>query len=346
MSEPATPDLNATALDTKPTTGREQGPDEVAPRRPLDFAADLRQIANTQNIHHWNRYRPPPVPLILLEEPVASASQAPIVPGRALLYSDVTGEVHHLPRPPMSYPWRRYRFRYEVDLSDHYVTFRVEVPSRSEASRFRLVIDVGWRVTDPVRIVKSRIRDGNEIVLSRVTEAVRPICRGYEIEEDSALERHLTESLGLGRVHDYPEGISMFRFSAQVAQKRPVSEQTAAARMAVFGLRSQLRTEEDLILMLLQRAPDRVGDVIADIRRRKEMTMQSRIELFNKMVDNDLIQEAEMESIRQLILRPVESVGIIESVRNIESVGNFSITTHTGTPDDDNPVSEEDGKPS
>ncbi|MFC4591231.1 hypothetical protein [Sphaerisporangium corydalis] len=278
---------------------------------------------------NWTKYAPPQVPLILVEQSVATAGRLPIQPGRALLYSDDTGEVFHLQKPPRVFAMRRYRWRYEVDLSDHYTSFHLEVPSRSKAARFRLTIDVGWRVTHPAQIVRARIRDGNAIVQSWVTEAVLPISRSYEIEQDGELEQHLTESLGHGRVHDYPGGISMFRFSARADHDRGAAERIAAvvearheadlAEAGLSRLKGRIHTEEDLILMLLQRAPDQVGDVITDIRKRREMSMQNRIDLFNKMVDNDLIQEAEMETIRQLIIQPI--AGIVGST----PTGTFGI---------------------
>jgi hypothetical protein len=266
----------------------------------------------------WSVIRPQPVPLILVEQPVSIAGRAPVQPGRALLYADRSGQVTHVTRPLGPVAIRRYSWRYEVDLSDHFAALRMEVPSRSQAARFRITMDVGWRVTDPARIVTARIGDGDAIVRSWVSEAISPICRAYEIHEDAALERTLTDTLGHGRTHSYPEGIVLFRFSASVAHDRRAAEwmieqvdaqyEAASQKEGMDRLRQEINSEEDLILLLLQRAPDRVGDVIADIRKRKELSMQSRIELFNKMVDNDLIQEAEIESIRQMIIRPIEEI--------------------------------------
>ncbi|MFI6497924.1 hypothetical protein [Nonomuraea typhae] len=266
----------------------------------------------------WGPPSPPPAPLILSELPTATAGKTAIQPGRALLYSDDKGQVFHLAKPPGLFG-RRYSWRFEVDLSDHYVTLHLEVPSRSKAAKFRLSIDVGWRVTDPVKIVASRIFDGNALVQSRIREAVTPICRGFDITQDAGLEQRLMDGFGGSQVQNYPqEGICLFRFAVQVSHDRRASGWMVAQADAhlegqleadgIRSLRRQVTSEDDLIMLLLHRAPDRVGDVIADIRKRKELSMQARIDLFDKLVSNDLIQEAEMDTIRKLIIEPIEGI--------------------------------------
>ncbi|GGS64117.1 hypothetical protein ACFFV7_01525 [Nonomuraea spiralis] len=281
----------------------------------------------------WGPPAPKPVPLILLEQQTQVAGRAPIQPGRALLYSDDSGQVVHLAKPPGIFG-RRYRWRYEVDMADHYSALYLEVASRSRAARFRLRIDVGWRVSDPVTIVTSRIQDGNALVQSRIREAVSPICRDFDITRDADLERQLMIDFGHDRVQHYPvEGISLFRFAVQVSHDRKAAGWMAAQADAriegqleaegITGLRHQITSEDDLMLLLLHRAPERVADVIGDIRKRKELSMQARIDLFNKLVDNDMIQEAEMETIRKLIIEPIEGIASAAPIGafGIEQIG-------------------------
>ncbi|WP_157246884.1 hypothetical protein [Nonomuraea typhae] len=266
----------------------------------------------------WGPSSPPPAPLILSELPTATAGKTAIQPGRALLYSDDRGQVFHLAKPPGLFG-RRYSWRFEVDMSDHYLALHLEVASRSKAAKFRLSIDVGWRVSDPVKIVTSRIFDGNALVQSRIREAVAPICRGFVITQDADVEQRLMAEFGDGQVQNYPqEGICLFRFAVQVSHDRRASGWMAAQAEAhvegqleaegIMSLRKQITSEDDLIMLLLHRAPDRVGDVISDIRKRKELSMQARIDLFDKLVSNDLIQEAEMDTIRKLIIEPIEGI--------------------------------------
>ncbi|MGW2222178.1 hypothetical protein ACWCSD_44925 [Nonomuraea sp. NPDC001684] len=281
----------------------------------------------------WGPPAPPPIPLILVEQTVQEAGRAPIQPGRALLYSDDSGQVFHLAKPPGIFT-RRYRWRYEVDMSDHYSVLHLELASSSRAARFRLRIDVGWRVTDPVKIVTSRIQDGNALVQSRIREAVSPVCRGFDITRDADLERQLMADFGNDRVQQYPqEGILLFRFAVQVSHDRKAAGWMAAQADAriegqleaegITGLRHQITSEDDLMLLLLHRAPERVADVIGDIRKRKELSMQARIDLFNKLVDNDMIQEAEMDTIRKLIIEPIEGIASAAPIGafGIEQIG-------------------------
>ncbi len=266
----------------------------------------------------WASHQPAVVPLILRQDQMSTGTRLAVQPGRALLFSDRDGRLVPLTKYPNAFAARRYLWQYEVDVSDHFTAHFVELPSRSKAARFRLSIDVGWRVTDPARIVASRIDDGNAIVRSRVIEALQPICRSYGIEEDASLEQNLAGALGGGRQHVYPEGITLFRFSAQVNHDQRSTKwfeagvdavkETELTKQGMAGLRDQVTSEVDLILLSLQRNPDQVQQVIAEIRQRKEMSVKSRIELFNKMVENDLIQEAEIDSLRRQIIEPIGDI--------------------------------------
>jgi hypothetical protein len=278
--------------------------DEQTPAEPVDDG--------------WARVSPTPVPLILEQEQMGAGIRLTPQPGRALLLADRDGRLVQAMKYPNPFAARRYQWQYEVDVADHFTVHFVELPSRSKGAKFRLSIDVGWRVSDPVRIVTSRIDDGNAIVRSRVIEALLPICRSYRIEEDGALEQNLVAALGGGREHVYPEGITLFRFSAQVNHDQRSSrwieahvdavQETELTKQGMAGLRDQVTSEVDLILLSLQRNPDQVQQVISEIRQRKEMSVKSRIELFNKMVENDLVQEAEIDSLRRQIIEPMGDI--------------------------------------
>ncbi|MEV5749774.1 hypothetical protein AB0L00_18295 [Actinoallomurus sp. NPDC052308] len=267
---------------------------------------------------NWGQLPPPPVPLILSEQRVGAGGGAVVRPGRALLFSHRDGRIVQFPKAPRLAALRRFYWQYEVDVSDHYSVFYLLIPSRSKAAKFRLTVQAGWRVIDPARIVSSRVTDGNAIVASRITDALLPICRSYAIEDDARLERNLAETLGGERPHRYPEGIALFRFSAQVDHDRKsagriedwvdASHQAELRRDGMDRLRGHVRTPVDLYLLQLQQNPDQVHQVIADIQKNREMSAQARLDLFNKMVENDLIQEADLESFRRQIVAPIGEI--------------------------------------
>ncbi|TKK85247.1 hypothetical protein FDA94_26625 [Herbidospora galbida] len=277
----------------------------------------------------WGRGPTPQVPLILSETPVAQDTGLPIQPGRALLYSTDTGEIVALAKPPKMWKKRSYHWRYEVDLSSHFHAIHLQLPSLSPATHFRLTVDVGWRVFEPAKIVQWRVSDGYAIVRSRIAETLQPLCRRFTITQDGALEAYLIEQIGQGRTHRYEEGLEVFRFSVQVshdpnaagrmAEGVDASHKAELAREQIVKWRSAIRTEDDLIYMLIDKKPDRVGEIINDIRQRREASMGARLELFNKLVDGGLVQEADMENIRDLILQPIE--GLVRA----EPTGAFGI---------------------
>jgi hypothetical protein len=260
---------------------------------------------------------PPGSPLILSEQAMTSLLvRRPVPPGRALLFATTTGDIVQLSKPPGLFTARRYRWRYEIDISDHYETLNEEVPSASGAS-FLLSVDVGWRVSDPAQIVQRRILDGASIVRSRLLEAIRSITRSYLITDVGPAEQTINSAFG-GRDQVYPEGITVFWLTARVSwdeletarqiRSRQQVHHTELERQRVAELRSYIRSEEDLVFLFLARHPDQVHTVIDDIRQRREMTEQARLDLFNRLVLNGLVQEADVESVRPLLMRPVEDI--------------------------------------
>jgi hypothetical protein len=299
------------ALPQEPGQPAHRNPQHVKPRhgRSLQHEDERQQRAQAEQgaQDDWGRLPTEPVPLILREDSMSMAEKLPAQPGRAILYYADDGRLVQLHKPPRLIAARHYKWRYEVDVSDHYASYDLTLPSRTTAAKFRLIVDAGWRVVEPARVVTSRISDGNLIVRSRIIEALLPICRSYAIEEDGPLEQNLAGALGGGRVHTYPEGITVFRFSVQVDHER-----RAATRIAnsadMIRLREQVTSDEDLLLMLIVQNPDSLYDVINDVRERKKLSVDSRISLFNKLVDNDLVQSADLDWVRDQLVRPIGEI--------------------------------------
>ncbi|MEO5876505.1 MAG: hypothetical protein ABIS86_18000 [Streptosporangiaceae bacterium] len=246
-----------------------------------------------------------------------TAPNTAVQPGRALLFTTSSGEAVRLAKPPKVIGKLKYQWRFEVDLSRHYGTLSEEVPSGSEGASFQVTLDVGWRVTDPVPIVEGRIDDGMEVVRTRLRKKIREIGREFAINQTQAFEQKLNLKLD-NREATIPEGITVFQCSAQVDPDEKYSTQIGKRVEKRFDrenesldldhLRLNARNEDDLILLAMARDPASVPKVLDDLRRNREMTDGKRVDLFNKMVDRDLIQEADIEPYRNALMSPIAGI--------------------------------------
>src|SRR6266540_6706803 len=134
------------------------------------------------------------VPLILRKEAVHRTDLAirrPTVANIAIVYADADGKLVRLERPPKLLDALRtpYRIRYEVDISDQERSFSAQttpLPAKGDVYAFENVINVGFRVTDPVAIVRRNVTDALPIVYPRLITMMRGVTRKFEIHESAA----------------------------------------------------------------------------------------------------------------------------------------------------------------
>src|SRR6266699_2652262 len=145
---------------------------------------------------------PGTLPLILSEEPVNRGMLARMKvskPNIAVVYADAFGRVACLDGRgrPMSWweqVWSTYRTRYEVDLSDHRRTAQLDsspLPSRGDTYFFRSMVDVGFRVTAPEKVVSRNVTDALAVVYNYLIDAFRPVTRRHEIKDAEGAETEL-----------------------------------------------------------------------------------------------------------------------------------------------------------
>jgi uncharacterized protein YegL len=167
------------------------------------------------------------LPLILSEEPVTKDTRSKVSrPHVAVVYADAVGQVSYLGRPlSRAEARRRFRTRYEVDLSDHRRTAQLDsspLPSRGDAYFFRSMVDVGFRVTDPEAVVKRNVADALAVVYGYLIGAFRPVTRRFEIRDaeraESALNALFQQQVTLD------EGITIYRCVVQLLPDHAAQE--------------------------------------------------------------------------------------------------------------------------
>ncbi|MFJ8432581.1 hypothetical protein ACIQ9P_14920 [Kitasatospora sp. NPDC094019] len=189
---------------------------------------------------------PPTLPLILSEEPVPRGQLAPVKPSRpstAAVYATVGGELACFDGRPLSWTrqvFSRYRTRYEVDLGDHRRTARLEswpLPSSDQVHRFEATVDVGFRVHDPVEVVRRNVKDALIVVYGHIAAVLRTQARGFAIDEAARAEAYMNHECAAGMV--LAEGITVYRCVVELhpdsAARGYVESLVAAGRQLRLG---------------------------------------------------------------------------------------------------------------
>jgi hypothetical protein len=266
-----------------------------------------------------------PVPLILSQHELSFNERGPRAePGRALVYAtrDGRAEVRSRRVLPGASGIAFHRV-YVVDVADQEGTLKDELPSREVPFQFQVELQVGWRVTDPVRVVDRRIADGTSIVRSRLLDRLRPIGARFSLEDSVRAESQINETFARG-VSLKNEGITVHYLSARVYLDQPTieyleerrrkrrdhelesmdqahEEELRARRGA--AIQAAVHGEADLLLRHLADNPGDGMTVVRHLAERREMAAQAKRELFDKMLAEGFIQEADVDPLREVLLR-------------------------------------------
>jgi uncharacterized protein YegL len=171
------------------------------------------------------------VPLILNQEPVAKSIRPRTKASRpniAVVYADAFGQIGYFGGRPLSWAEltrSRYRFRYEVDLSDHRRTAQLDsspLPARGDAYFFRSIVDVGFRVTKPDEVVRRNVTDALGVVYGYLISTFRPVTRRYDIQDAQGAETEL--NLLFQNPVELPEGITIYRCTTQLLPDRAAQD--------------------------------------------------------------------------------------------------------------------------
>jgi uncharacterized protein YegL len=152
------------------------------------------------------------VPLILSAESVTrgnrNKSSSPHV---AVVYADANGRIERLDgSPSLRDAGRKYRTRYEVDLSVHNRKARLDstrLPSKGDLYSFDAEVDIKFQVADPLKIVRFNVSDALPIVYAYLVRVFWPVTRTFEINAAPDAEAELNRLFRVPR--DLPEGITI-----------------------------------------------------------------------------------------------------------------------------------------
>jgi uncharacterized protein YegL len=287
------------------------------------------------------------VPLILRREPVHRTDPSmwrPAVASVAVVYADASGTLVRPDRPPrMRDSWRwPYRIRYEVDVSDHERSFSAQttpLAAKGDVYAFQSVVNVGFRVTDPVTVVRRNVVDALLVVYPRLIHMMRMVTREFNIYDSAAAERRINELFSEPVTLD--EGITVYRCMAHLSPdpsvQRHVIDKDSADRSADVNRHlhagNRDATEHELELESLRHRAEMarreseiraLGNDSLDYQRVLQLHLiqhpedtervlnllvayeqsqdEKRVELFQFMIEKDLVNGVDVEVFRKEML--------------------------------------------
>lgn len=299
------------------------------------------------------------LPLILSAEPVTKETRSKVArPYVAVVYADINGNVEYFRDRLLSRAEarRRYRTRYEVDLSDHLRKAQLDnspLPSRGDAYFFRSVVDVGFRVTDPEAIVRRNVSDALAVVYGYLISTFWPITRSYEIDQAPQAEAALNalflqpatldEGITIYRcavrllpdqaAQEHLRGIKAANRSVEAGQAQHAADVAAAYHqheLAGLGQRARLAAEEREHQAMAGRAIDVQGLIRAHLAQHPDQTGYA-LELMSRheqaqAAQQDINDKRSMDLFRYMIEQGLLQAVDIQFLRN-QAVGRVQEIT-------------------
>lgn len=258
-----------------------------------------------------------------------------------VVYSTVDGTVECPGRPltRMEALSGRYKTMYEVDSAHLAVRITEPLPSRDDSFLFTVNAVVGWRIVDAIQVIKERV-DGRieSAVVNHIRFRMREISRKYDIEDFAPVEDGINRLVASGPISLANLGVIIDSVSAHISHdndtKRHLREKKEIERRIALGQQSHvLNTQEQrhaqalerermeavaagvqgefgLITMFLRHHPDQSIQVLqmlharqVELEQRHEARFANSAAMFDKMLEHDLIQDVDIEPIRDAALR-------------------------------------------
>jgi hypothetical protein len=135
----------------------------------------------------------------------------PVRPGTRFVFSDSGGNLVAPSGNLSRLEAYSMRFRYEVDVSEHYDHSQEELPN-SELSNFTVNASFTWHVHDPVEVVRRNTQDGFNVVRTHLTSRLQQIARKYRLAQWASAENEINTAFS--RTYLLPEGITVSNFNA------------------------------------------------------------------------------------------------------------------------------------
>ncbi|NXY96928.1 PE-PGRS family protein [Streptomyces sp. BR123] len=170
---------------------------------------------------------------------------------------------------------RRWTSVYEVDMGLHECATVLALASQNDAFLFEVSLSCTWQVLDPAAVVASGERNVPAMVQRLVEQAVRPVLRGYAMQDSAAAELHARKAVEATGPLGTHAGLEV-RCGLQIRRDEAALEQERRLREIEFA-RQKLEPQHTLLMR---------EDELAAERALAQGEQQHRVELQQQTLDH------------------------------------------------------------
>ncbi|WP_371493854.1 hypothetical protein OG871_02235 [Kitasatospora sp. NBC_00374] len=231
--------------------------------------------------------------------------------------------------------WRVYRSYYEVDLGRHPLQVHSAVPSQGDAFHFTAVIDLGWQVSDPVRVVREGLTDIRAALEPLLLSRIRAVTRRFDIEHSADAEEAVNKELSgapvgvelglhtwclvrlaldqsstayLTTLREQRRAISTTTGRHELRKLEQSQQQQLTASAAAFHAAYLESHDVSRLALQLAQNPDDAAAVISALNQRDRDEASMKAELITQMIQQGHIQPHEYEAPLGLALEHLQQL--------------------------------------
>ena len=215
--------------------------------------------------------------------------------------------------------WGKYNVLYTVDLTEHPLSFRCDLPCKTDAFVFHAEVTFMCSVHDPATIVQRNVTDVRQVLKPLIVEVMRNKSRDYDIEESGIAERDISDVV---KEAIYDAGFQVDRFVLQLSLEEEIREQIREKK------RIQKQTEIEKIRIQSNIELERQHQELS--RQRQEFSLESKrreekfeIELMKTKMDfyGPMIQAGQWQMLAmQLAQNPNDMQIIVQQLKQQEQL--------------------------
>ncbi len=232
-------------------------------------------------------------------------------PSAAYVLSYSSGELRLFTRAPSMSDRMGSKYCFIVDASERHTSGTLSIPTRGDIYFFQVEFEASWYVSDPAAVVRRNATHGDELISSYLSNAMWRLGRNHPPNDAQGAEDEILQSLHAP--WDLGNGITLTGISTRVVldqrQSGSVAEIDADAHTGILEknrftrLRARLDDgDQSFVLEHLSQHPGDTGSVLQMLAATRERNEQTRLALFDRLVSQGYIQDADIGPLRDMIL--------------------------------------------
>jgi len=250
---------------------------------------------------------------IILEKIVSgmTSSMPRQTPSAVYVLSYNSGKLRLFTRAPSIGDRMGSKYCYIIDASERHTSGKLSIPARDDVYFFQIQFEASWYVSDPVAVVRRNAIHGDELISSFLSNAMWRMGRNHSPNDAQGAENEILRSLrapwnlgnGLTLTSIFSRVVLDQRQAGAVAEIDTDTHTGVLERNRFTRLRARLDDgDQSYVLEHLSQHPGDTGSVLQMLTATRERNEQTRLALFDRLVNQGYIQDADIGPLRDMIL--------------------------------------------